>query len=121
MRWISLRVVVVSVEFSGHGAENEFDVAHTPTPAGSRKRERTSGDGVGGNERRLRSRSFTFSVSLFASPATNPRMNSAHVDLLLEFVRFASVSTDPARANVVKDCAVWLRDLLVKVGLQAEI
>src|SRR3954464_9578807 len=45
------------------------------------------------------------------------RMNQSHLDLLFEFLRFASVSTDPARAPVVHECACWLGEQLIKAGL----
>ena len=48
-------------------------------------------------------------------------MNPAHVDLLLEFLRFASVSTDPARAVLVDECARWVGSRLIGAGLHAEV
>jgi acetylornithine deacetylase/succinyl-diaminopimelate desuccinylase-like protein len=48
-------------------------------------------------------------------------MNRDHVDLLFEFLRFASVSTDPARAVLVDECARWLGTQLIRIGLHAEV
>src|SRR4051812_36707022 len=48
-------------------------------------------------------------------------MNAAHLDLLFEFLRFASVSTDPARAVLVDECARWLGMRLIRAGLRAEV
>ena len=48
-------------------------------------------------------------------------MNPTHVDHLLEFLRFPSVSTDPARADFVAACARWLRERLTLSGLKAEL
>jgi acetylornithine deacetylase/succinyl-diaminopimelate desuccinylase-like protein len=40
---------------------------------------------------------------------------------LLAFLRFPSISTDPARARDVADCADWLAQKLKSIGLNAEI
>ena len=48
-------------------------------------------------------------------------MNPAHLDQLFEFLRFPSVSTDPARADAVAACARWVRDRLTAIGLSAEL
>jgi acetylornithine deacetylase/succinyl-diaminopimelate desuccinylase-like protein len=45
----------------------------------------------------------------------------AHLDLLFDFLRFPSVSTDPARKADVQACANWLRGQLADAGLKAEI
>lgn len=43
------------------------------------------------------------------------------LDLLFDFLRFPSVSTDPARRGDVAACAEWLRGLLAGFGLKAEL
>src|SRR5438045_2238744 len=48
-------------------------------------------------------------------------MNPDHVELLFEFLRFASVSTDPSRAVIVDECARWLGARLIAAGLHAEV
>ena len=48
-------------------------------------------------------------------------MNPAHVEQLLEFLRFASVSTDPTRAVLVAECARWVGERLARAGLHAEV
>lgn len=48
-------------------------------------------------------------------------MSDAHLDLLFEFLRFPSVSTDPARKGAVASCAEWLRGKLTDFGLNAEV
>lgn len=45
----------------------------------------------------------------------------AHLDLLFDFLRFPSVSTDPARKADVEACAKWLHERLASCGLKAEI
>ena len=45
----------------------------------------------------------------------------AHLDLLFDFLRFPSVSTDPARKEAVAACAGWLAEKLVAFGLRAEV
>ena len=47
-------------------------------------------------------------------------MKDAAVDDLLQLLRFASVSTDPAYAPQVRACADWVVDKLRAIGLQAE-
>ncbi len=47
-------------------------------------------------------------------------MNDAAVDDLLQLLRFASVSTDPACAPQVQACADWVVHKLRAIGLQAE-
>jgi acetylornithine deacetylase/succinyl-diaminopimelate desuccinylase-like protein len=44
-----------------------------------------------------------------------------HLDLLFDFLRFPSVSTDPARKGAVASCADWLRSRLAEIGLDAAI
>src|SRR3954463_14249198 len=44
-----------------------------------------------------------------------------HLDLLFDFLRFPSVSTDPARKASVAACAEWLRARLTGFGLAAEL
>lgn len=46
--------------------------------------------------------------------------NQAALDDFLEFLRFASVSTDPAYAPQVSGCADWLVAKLNRIGLRAE-
>src|SRR4051812_27660102 len=48
-------------------------------------------------------------------------MKSAQLERLLEFLRFPSVSTDPARKGAVADCALWLAAELRVIGLSAEV
>jgi acetylornithine deacetylase/succinyl-diaminopimelate desuccinylase-like protein len=48
-------------------------------------------------------------------------MSDAQLDLLFEFLRFPSVSTDPARKGAVASCAEWLRGKLSDFGLKAEV
>src|SRR5262245_48211984 len=43
------------------------------------------------------------------------------LDLLFEFLRFPSVSTDPARKADVSACALWLSERLAGFGLKAEV
>jgi acetylornithine deacetylase/succinyl-diaminopimelate desuccinylase-like protein len=50
---------------------------------------------------------------------TNPTTN-APLERLFEFLRFPSVSTDPARAHDVLACAEWLVARLTAMGLEAE-
>jgi acetylornithine deacetylase/succinyl-diaminopimelate desuccinylase-like protein len=47
--------------------------------------------------------------------------DSAHVEALLAFLRFPSVSTDPARASDVRACADWLVQKLRDSGLTADL
>lgn len=44
-----------------------------------------------------------------------------HLSELMEFLRFASVSTDPARRGDVAACAEWLRERCERAGLRAEV
>jgi acetylornithine deacetylase/succinyl-diaminopimelate desuccinylase-like protein len=46
---------------------------------------------------------------------------SDHLALLFDFLRFPSVSTDPARKDAVAACAAWLRERLAGFGLRAEV
>lgn len=48
-------------------------------------------------------------------------MHPASVQDLLAFLRFPSISTDPAHKEDVVSCAAWLKDKLVAFGLKAEI
>jgi acetylornithine deacetylase/succinyl-diaminopimelate desuccinylase-like protein len=43
------------------------------------------------------------------------------LSLLLEFLRFPSVSTDPSRATAVAQCADWLAGQIRDAGLSAEV
>ncbi len=45
----------------------------------------------------------------------------AHLDQLFDFLRFPSVSTDPARRDDVSACGEWLYKKLVSIGLLAEV
>ncbi len=51
-----------------------------------------------------------------SSPSADPAL-----DQLLEFLRFASISTDPASAGATKSCAEWLVAKLTAIGLKAEL
>ena len=44
-----------------------------------------------------------------------------HLDRLFEFLRFPSVSTDPARKADVAACAEWLAGQLADIGLKVEV
>ncbi|HEY5894196.1 MAG TPA: dipeptidase [Chthoniobacterales bacterium] len=48
-------------------------------------------------------------------------MSQQQVDQLLEFLRFASISTDPANSDHTHDCAVWLVEKLEAIGLAAKL
>lgn len=48
-------------------------------------------------------------------------MPSVQLERLLEFLRFPSVSTDPARADDVAECAHWLAEELRVIGLSATV
>lgn len=48
-------------------------------------------------------------------------MQSAQLERLLEFLRFPSVSTDPARKEQVAECAQWLAAELRVIGLSAAV
>ena len=48
-------------------------------------------------------------------------MQPAVLDDLLVFLRFPSISTDPAHREDVSSCAGWLKEKLVGIGLKAEI
>jgi len=45
----------------------------------------------------------------------------AQVSKLLDFLRFASISTDGAYAGDVKQCAEWLARLLKEIGLETQL
>ena len=44
-----------------------------------------------------------------------------HLAKLFEFLRFPSVSTDPARTGDMRECAAWLAAELTAAGLEAEV
>jgi acetylornithine deacetylase/succinyl-diaminopimelate desuccinylase-like protein len=48
-------------------------------------------------------------------------MSTAPLDLLFEFLRFPSVSTDPQRKDAVVACAEWLYERLADFGLKTEL
>ncbi|MEQ1860660.1 MAG: dipeptidase [Chthoniobacteraceae bacterium] len=48
-------------------------------------------------------------------------MPDAHLDLLFDFLRFPSVSTDPARNSATAACAQWLAERLTDFGLAAQV
>jgi len=48
-------------------------------------------------------------------------MHQPHLEDLLAFLRFASVSTDPERSSDVTACAVWLAEKLRAIGLAVEL
>lgn len=41
-----------------------------------------------------------------------------HLQRLIEFLKFQSVSSDPARSGAVRDAALWLQDELTYAGMQ---
>jgi acetylornithine deacetylase/succinyl-diaminopimelate desuccinylase-like protein len=47
--------------------------------------------------------------------------SSKDLNLLCDFIRFPSVSTDPSRAGQVAACALWLKEHLESVGLKSEL
>ena len=47
-------------------------------------------------------------------------MDQADLDALIEFLRFPSISTDPASKGHVNDCADWLVERLRRGGLDVE-
>jgi len=47
--------------------------------------------------------------------------NSTQLERLLEFLRFPSISTDPERAESVRECADWLAAELRVIGLDAAV
>ncbi len=48
-------------------------------------------------------------------------MHQPHVEELLQFLRFPSISTDPAHRGDVASCAAWLAAMLNNIGLRAEL
>ncbi|MEC8907067.1 MAG: dipeptidase [Verrucomicrobiota bacterium] len=48
-------------------------------------------------------------------------MNEAHLEDLITYLKFPSISTDSAYSNDVKDCAEWLRKKMIDKGLEAQI
>ena len=50
-----------------------------------------------------------------------PLRNPDHVEQLLAFLRFPSISTDPAHAGDVAACAGWLAGRLEAIGLNAVV
>src|SRR6266446_3636745 len=48
-------------------------------------------------------------------------MNQQHLDDLFSFIRFPSVSTEPAHKNDVAQCGEWLAGKLRGIGLKVEI
>jgi acetylornithine deacetylase/succinyl-diaminopimelate desuccinylase-like protein len=48
-------------------------------------------------------------------------MTAAYLDQLLEFLRFPSVSANPAYREDVRRCAEWLRGRLEQIGLEASL
>jgi acetylornithine deacetylase/succinyl-diaminopimelate desuccinylase-like protein len=48
-------------------------------------------------------------------------MSTPHLTELFQYLRFQSVSTDPASAPQVAACAAWLRDKFTAMGLQAQV
>jgi acetylornithine deacetylase/succinyl-diaminopimelate desuccinylase-like protein len=48
-------------------------------------------------------------------------MNKAHLDDLLTFIRFPSISTLPERKDDVARCGTWLQEKLTSIGLKAEL
>ncbi|MGE0431360.1 MAG: dipeptidase [Planctomycetota bacterium] len=61
-------------------------------------------------------------MSNAAAPAAFVEQNQQrYLDELFDLLRFASVSTDPARKQIVADCATFVRDHLAGIGLTASI
>lgn len=48
-------------------------------------------------------------------------MNKEHLEDLIKYLKFPSISTDSAYSNDVKDCAEWLRKKMIDKGLEAQI
>lgn len=48
-------------------------------------------------------------------------MNDTDLSLLLDFLRFPSVSTDPSRKDAVAECARWLSGQLSEAGLDSAV
>ncbi|HAA87986.1 MAG TPA: dipeptidase [Verrucomicrobiales bacterium] len=48
-------------------------------------------------------------------------MNEAHLEDLITYLKFPSISTDSAYSEDVKDCAQWLRDKMIDKGLESQI
>ena len=48
-------------------------------------------------------------------------MNEEHLEDLITYLKFPSISTDSAYSNDVKDCAEWLRKKMIDKGLEAQI
>lgn len=58
------------------------------------------------------------------TPSPSPLASApakADLDLLFEFLRFRSISTDPGHAPQMRACAGWLRRLLQEGGFAAEV
>jgi len=48
-------------------------------------------------------------------------MNEEHLEDLITYLKFPSISTDSAYSNDVKDCAEWLRKKMIDKGLESQI
>ena len=48
-------------------------------------------------------------------------MNDEHLEDLITYLKFPSISTDSAYSNDVKDCAEWLRKKMIDKGLESQI
>ena len=48
-------------------------------------------------------------------------MNDEHLEDLITYLKFPSISTDSSYSNDVKDCAEWLRKKMIDKGLEAQI
>ena len=48
-------------------------------------------------------------------------MNEAHLEDLITYLKFPSISTDSAYSKDVKDCAEWLRKKMIDKGLESQI
>ncbi|HIG83837.1 MAG TPA: dipeptidase [Verrucomicrobia bacterium] len=48
-------------------------------------------------------------------------MNEEHLEDLITYLKFPSISTDSAHSNDVKDCAEWLRNKMIDQGLESQI
>ena len=48
-------------------------------------------------------------------------MNDEHLEDLITYLKFPSISTDSSYSKDVKDCAEWLTNKMIDKGLEAQI